>query len=135
MSLYVRRPVIWSAKDVFGAVKEPHCTITYSQTLGPKDVVPQQEPIAIQVAGTVTFRPIGKLWTAHAFALDDWNNVLHDRHHQLLALGAGTDFEDFQPHVTYQYRLSEEKLVTFHSWNTKFWIVLGPEIVSELPEV
>lgn len=130
MSLYLRRPVVWSAvPEAFERVREPHCTILYSATLDP-DIPLATYPMSIQVEGSRLFRPPHKQYVAGAYLLDDWRDELGSRNRWLLSEGATSDYP-FRAHVTYHYAMPGETVA--EPLPKKFWIVLGPEVASELP--
>lgn len=130
MSLYLRRPIVYSSvPTAFERVKEPHVTIMYSTNLDP-DIPLVTRPLTVQVVGSRIFKPPHKEYHAGAYLLDDWNALLAARHVQVLDMGAVSNFP-FIPHATYHYALPGETVA--EPLPQKFWVVLGPEIASELP--
>lgn len=130
MSLYLRRPIVYSSvPGAFYRVRDPHCTIMYSMTLDP-DIPLSTIPMIVQVVGARVFKPPHKEYHAGAYLLDDHMDNLNSRHEWLLEMGAISNFP-FIPHATYHYALPGETVAA--PLPEKFWVVLGPEIASELP--
>ena len=138
-SLFVRRPLVnseelvaWAKAEGFPTtipLEDMHVTVLYSKE-GFDDPGRRGEPDEVRVSGGT--RKITRLGPNGAVVLEFESDELRQRHEDLLASGAVSDFDDYLAHVTITWRGQE---LTFDPEEIEPFdgdLVFGPERRSKI---
>lgn len=139
-TLYVRRDVL-NAADIVNWFKDQgvpevyaaeslHVTVVYSKT--PVDWMKMDQAwdarLELPPGGPRLMEVFGDGVLVLLFS----SNELSWRNRQAREIGASSDFEDYQPHISISLRADDVDLRTLQPWTGP--IVLGPEIFEEVKE-